>query len=602
MSSNTTQKSTDADMLALGNFAFQQQRYDDAMQWYTKAALQGDQEAQYQLSRMYKQGQGVDKDDILALNWMKKAASNGLAKAQFMYANMLLLERGLEQDNAKEVLHWYKKSAEQTHPQAMLKLATLYFEKGNTNLYDALDWAIKAQTSPNTLKLAKVLHQKIIDTILLQARNGKKKAQYKAATMYQNGIGIEKNLEEAKRWFYQAAQQGHVDAQFQLGLCLLKDPSKTNESVQWFTKAAKHNHPQAGYALASLLVNAHIESSTATQEAWRWLYHGMRRNDPKNLYNLAVILHQGSLGLPQNDKKWQPWLTYAADNGITFAQNDIAIYHILNNIKSKKNLTWLETAAHSNDMLAQFNLGLLFARGESFHLNNEKSLYWWKLAAQNGNEKAYLMLGLLYHLGRGTGRSEQHAVDWYQKAAEAGDHDALYNLAMIYYRGGDVPQNYTKAANYLSQLAHQDDAEAQNLYASLFLHGHGVTYHPQTAITWFTRAAKAGNTHAMFNLATQYRRGHGIAQDDKKAIFWYKKAAEHNFAPAQNAIGYLYAEGRGTQKNIDEAETWFYKASENGLKIAQKKYIRFTSTRLFFLGCTASEHRHSQYCLNQQGA
>ncbi|MCF6208593.1 MAG: hypothetical protein L3J61_04315, partial [Ghiorsea sp.] len=46
--SDATKQSSDADMLQLGNFAFQQQRYADAVQWYTKAALQGEPEAQLQ--------------------------------------------------------------------------------------------------------------------------------------------------------------------------------------------------------------------------------------------------------------------------------------------------------------------------------------------------------------------------------------------------------------------------------------------------------------------------------------------------------------------------------------------------------------------------
>jgi len=568
--SDKVKQSSDADMLQLGNFAFQQQRYNDAVQWYTKAALQGDKEAQFQLAKMYERGQGVEQSDELALNWIKKAAHNGLGKAEFMYANMLSFGRGLEQKDTKKALLWYERAAEHGHPEAMLKLASLYFENNTENikLYESLSWALKAATFPVVSNNANLLHNEILKTIKLRARAGDKYAQYKIATMYQDGIGIEKDAKKAKHWFKQSAKQGHLEAQFQLGM-LLASTSST-EALRWLTKAAKQGHQQAGYALAPLITNTKAYNKNGIEESWRWLYHGMRNDEPKVLYNLAVVLHKGNLGLPKNDSQLQPWLTYAANSGITFAQNDIAIYHVLNKTEAKRSLTWLEKAAKSGDIKSQFNLGLLFARGESFSPNDEKALYWWELAEQNGSTKAELMLGLFYHLGRGTGRNEQDAIEWYENAADAGYHDALYNLAMIYYYGRGVEQNYKKSAYYLERLAKKGDAEAQNLYASLFLDGKGVIYNPKQAISWFSRAAQVGNTNAMFNLATQYRSGNGIAQDDKKAMFWYKKAAEKNFAPAQNAIGYLYAEGRGTKKSIDKAEEWFYKASDNGLRVAEK--------------------------------
>ncbi|HID35785.1 MAG TPA: sel1 repeat family protein [Ghiorsea sp.] len=572
ISSDTVTQSSDTDMLQLGNFAFQQQRYDDALQWYTKAALQGEREAQFQLAQMYARGQGVEQNDELALNWMRKAAHNRLNKAEFAYANMLFFGRGLAQKDTIKALVWYERAAKRGQPEAMLKLASLYFEdtEQHNNLYASLDWVLKAKSFPVTANNAKLLHSKIVNIIQQQAQAGEKRAQYEAAKMYKSGIGVTKDLKKARKWFYQSARQGHVEAQFQLGMFLLNNTSNTKESARWLSKAAKNGHSQAGYMLAPLLTNFNIHNRAEIKESWRWLYHGMRNDEPKTLYNFAVILHQGQLSLPKSDGQFQSWLTYAANINIPFAQNDIAVFHVLQKTETKKSLQWLERAAKSGDVAAQFNLGLLFARGDIFSPNDEQALYWWKLAEQNGNNKAQMMLALFYHLGRGVGRSEEKAIDWYEKAATSGHRDALYNLAMIYYYGRGVEQNYKKAAAYLNKLANKGDAEAQNLYASLFLDGKGVTYNPQTAITWFSRAAKAGNTFAMFNLATQYRSGNGIAQDDTKAMFWYKKAAERNYAPAQNAIGYLYAEGRGTKKNIDKAEEWFYKANDNGLRVAGK--------------------------------
>ena len=42
--------------------------------------------------------------------------------------------------------------------------------------------------------------------------------QYHYAVMHEEGQGVEKNLEEAFGWYKLAAEKGHADAQYRLGL------------------------------------------------------------------------------------------------------------------------------------------------------------------------------------------------------------------------------------------------------------------------------------------------------------------------------------------------------------------------------------------------
>ena len=50
--------------------------YKQAIYWYTKAAEQGDDEAQFNLGLMYYEGQGVPKDYIQTYAWWNIAASS----------------------------------------------------------------------------------------------------------------------------------------------------------------------------------------------------------------------------------------------------------------------------------------------------------------------------------------------------------------------------------------------------------------------------------------------------------------------------------------------------------------------------------------------
>ena len=46
------------------------------------------------------------------------------------------------------------------------------------------------------------------------AEHGDRDGQYNLATLYETGEGVEKNMDEAKRWYLLAAQQKHREAIF----------------------------------------------------------------------------------------------------------------------------------------------------------------------------------------------------------------------------------------------------------------------------------------------------------------------------------------------------------------------------------------------------
>ena len=57
------------------------QNYEEAAQWFLKAAEQGNRDAQYNLGIMHKQGRGVVQNYAEAYKWLHLAALNGDAGA-----------------------------------------------------------------------------------------------------------------------------------------------------------------------------------------------------------------------------------------------------------------------------------------------------------------------------------------------------------------------------------------------------------------------------------------------------------------------------------------------------------------------------------------
>ena len=68
-----------ADAFQIGMDAYNRGDLILAMEWFRKAAEQGEARAQMKLGLMYQTGGGVAQDDKEAVKWYRKAAENGIA-------------------------------------------------------------------------------------------------------------------------------------------------------------------------------------------------------------------------------------------------------------------------------------------------------------------------------------------------------------------------------------------------------------------------------------------------------------------------------------------------------------------------------------------
>ena len=81
------------------------------MQWFRKAAEQGDADAQFNLGLAYANGQGVRQDYAEAVQRYRKAAEQGYADAQINLGNMYYKGRGVRQDSSL-AQEWYGKACD----------------------------------------------------------------------------------------------------------------------------------------------------------------------------------------------------------------------------------------------------------------------------------------------------------------------------------------------------------------------------------------------------------------------------------------------------------------------------------------------------------
>lgn len=88
-----------------------------AVKYWTKAANNGNAEAQYNLGICYSQGDGVAMNKQTAFYWYQKAANNGHSSAQYNLGCCYYDGKGCTQDRSK-ARQWWQKAANQGDPDA----------------------------------------------------------------------------------------------------------------------------------------------------------------------------------------------------------------------------------------------------------------------------------------------------------------------------------------------------------------------------------------------------------------------------------------------------------------------------------------------------
>ena len=84
----------------------------------------------------------------------------------------------------------------------------------------------------------------------------------------------------------------------------------------------------------------------------------------------------------------------------------------------------------------------------------------WKPLAEQGDAKAQYNLGVIDAKGRGVPQNYAKAVKWFYKAAEQGYAKAQNNLGIMYNKGWGVKKNYVQAQMWFHLAATRGDANA----------------------------------------------------------------------------------------------------------------------------------------------
>lgn len=420
----------------------------------------------------------------MLLDSLEKKATQGNTDAQCILAYMYAEGRSVPQDNTKAI-EWYKKAAKQNEPIALLNLGFMYLK----------------------------------------------------------GQGIPQDYEKAIKYFTKAANLGNLEAQVQLSNIYETGykngiiAQNTSKAIYWIEKAAKQGHAQSQYEFADKVDEYHPLSENIDR---RFDRRAFRRKDEIEEY-FTKAAKQGHINAQFYTKNTYNKLRKFAKQSNSKIQNIFALKYEKDD---SKKIEWYLKAAEQNYVVAQYNIGTLYLKGNGVKQNYEKALEWFTKAAMQGYADAQYELGSMYEKGNGVEKDYEKALEWYIKAA-----DKRKNQPETTYQY----DTYGCWSSYT--ITKKLRLKDRNTFANIF---NDKTY-SKDDIEHYSRLAK-GNEKLQYKLGYIYEKSKVVPKDYKKAIEWYMKATELKNMKAAYALGRMYEEGNGVPQDYEKAIEWYTKA------------------------------------------
>lgn len=538
--------------------------YNEAVRWYRLAAQQGFASAQCNLGLCYEQGHGVPQNNIEAVKWYRLGANQGHGASRYNLGYCYEKGIGLER-NYVEAINLYIESAEKDYSPAQYILGTFY-ATGRYHL----------PMDP----------EKSFRWFLRSAESGHTVGMYKTAVNYEQGLGVEANLEEALIWYRKSGREGHMPSRIKVVLissALGIDTKKTGDSGG----SDSHNSSTSSQQFEQMLQNiSNSENLCASPKNVSSNGSAMSSSfltDPSMegeelldmepadaLYELGLCYEQGKGVEPDYEAALQWYTVSATDGGHADSQFRLGLYHELGTNGAEKDifqaLTWYRKAAEHGHPVAQYKLGMCHEKGTaSCEVNESTAVSYYKQSAEKGYAPAQHQLGLCYFNGYGgLKKSMKEAVHWYQLGAEQGYPPAINSLGFCHFSGHFLPKNVKVGIKLYKLAADAGYVVALNNLGHCYLQGTGVYKNEVMAFRLFKIAAKLGYAPSQNNVGNCYFDGIGVTKSQELAFGWYKLAADQDYTTAQYNMGYCCEKGYGTKKNLMQAIRLYHVAAMKG--------------------------------------
>lgn len=370
-----------------------------AFYFMKKAAELNMPEAQYDLAKMYKEGEGVDEDESQYRYWLEKSAKNGYFLAEGELGTLRFEERELN----KETFTLLHKACELDYgdlyidPKALWALAKCYMHGYGT----------KADR-----RKAYSMYIKVAESNIVEAQEQLREAYFRGNEY------LKKNYKECVRWGERAIAHGSKDIRFETAFASSETGNHDRAKELYLELSNEGN--------ATAMNNYACELSDST-EKFEWFKKAADHGEEYGWWNMGKLYRDGD-GVEQNDEKAVECFATAAEKGQKYAMEALAS---------------------------------MYLEGRGVDQDSDKAIEWYLKAAQNGETDALTKVAEIYRYGKGITQEASKAISYYKQAAEKGDIGALVNLGSMYENGEGVEKDIHSAVTWYRKAAAKDNSVAQ---------------------------------------------------------------------------------------------------------------------------------------------
>jgi len=413
---------------------YQQNQFSQAFQQCLQDANKDDVMAQYLVAMMYKRGKGTATNQQEAVNWFTKAAMNGNAAAQLKLGK-ILSQGGLMPPDYDKAFQFFTMAANQNDAEAQFLLALCYLNGLGVkkDLQAAEQWYSKAQK--NDLENASVLSFSQ-EHAPFKLNDWPGHQEYKTASLLKQQK-TEEAQQESFVWLKLAAEKGHPQAQYEVGITyaqgLITDQDDA-KALSWLESAASHDH-QAAQSYLSWMAALGLGKSQNLYDAIHWfkLAYGITSDSTSQLAFSKEQLSPLEIQKKQYEK------------GIALIEGHAEEPHF------EQGFSLIEQSAKMNFAPAQLYLATLYRDGEKVAKNAGLAAKYFEKAAKNGSKDAQYALGWIYFNGEGVEKNPSKAYLWFDQAGKQGDPRAISAKQFV---GSQLSKTTVEPKHLSPRLAH----------------------------------------------------------------------------------------------------------------------------------------------------
>ena len=351
-----------------------------------------------------------------------------------------------------------------------------------------------------------------------EQRLEKAKALYEKGFDYEYGITKTVDRTLANKFLKEAADLGHADALFFLGMNAV-DNGDLEQARAYADSAIELGNMAGKYILAEISEQEYLGDAEELYKAgFKALKEKVEQGD-LHYSNVLGYAYRFGIGTEENIKQAIKVFTPSAEQGNAMSLGHLGeIYFEQGKVEDSKKFTL--KSAEKNNSKAQLNLSFIDD-------DTEKSLYWLNRAAENNEISAIMNLAYYYH-----DKDIKKAASYYQKAADLDDDQAMVELSYLYENGEGVEKNDEKAVELLDKAVGLENFEAMNKLSIRYLEGRGVERNYEMAEALFNNIISLDESlsekekasyNVYYQLAERYEE---FAKDDNAALKAYKQGYE----------------------------------------------------------------------------